>query len=122
MKKYKISSRYLDKCIRRIEYGCCNNPTQAFTGESLAEFCSNPKNIQALRLLEAADEIRTASADGGTRPGAVWLESKGILHSYTKSEKRKSAIKGFIAGAASTAIATVIFPYLFDLLMRLIMP
>ena len=116
MKKYKISSRYLDKCIRTIEDNCYNTPLQAFTGNPLAEFYSKPKNVQALRLLEAAHEITTTTPDGAMHPAIVWLDDKGVLHFYTKREKRLSVIKGFIAGVVSTVISTVLFPYLFNLL------
>ena len=116
MKKYKISSHYLDKCISTIEDNCYNTPLQAFTGDALAEFCRKPKNVQALRLLEAAHEIIATTPDGAPHPAIVRLDDKGILHFYTKREKRISAIKGFIAGIVSTIISTVLFPYLFNLL------
>lgn len=122
MKKYKISSRYLDKCIRIIEDNCYNTPLQAFTGNALAEFCSKPKNVQALRLLEAAHEITATTPDGAPHPAVVWLDDKGVLHFYTKREKRISAIKGFIAGVVSTIISTTLFPYLFHLLISPLTP
>ncbi len=116
MKKYKISSRYLDKCISTIENNCYSTSLQVFTGNALSEFCSKPKNVQALRLLEAAHEITTTTPDGAMHPAIVRLDDKGVLHFYTKREKRLSAIKGFIAGVVSTVISTVLFPYLFNLL------
>lgn len=122
MKKYKISPRYLDKCISTIEDNCYNTPLRAFTGDALAEFCSKPKNVQALRLLEAAHEITATTPDGAPHPAIVRLDDKGVLHSYTKREKRISAIKGFIAGVISTIISTALFPYLFNLLVSLPTP
>lgn len=116
MKKYKISSRYLDKCIGIIESNCYSHPSEAFTGDTLEQFCSKPKNIQAIRLLQAAHEIRTFIPNNAKLPSAIWLEDKGILHSYAKIEKRKSAIKGFIAGVMTTVISTTILPYLFNLI------
>ena len=116
MKKYKISSRYLDKCISTIENNCYSTSLQVFTGNALSEFCSKPKIVQALRLLEAAHEITTTTPDGAMHPAIVRLDDKGVLHFYTKREKRLSAIKGFIAGVVSTVISTVLFPYLFNLL------
>lgn len=122
MKKIKITSHYLDYCIEVIEENCYSNHSQCFTGTALLEFCSKPKNIKALRLLEAAHEIRTLTPDGGVCPAAVWLEDNGILHSYAKREKRISAIKGFIAGIISTVISTSLFPYLLSLLFSRLAP
>lgn len=122
MKKYIITPRYLDKCISTIEDNCYGGFSRAFTGSALSEFCGKPKNIQALRILEATHEIRTSTPNGSDCPAAVWLEDKGILHSYTKREKRKSAIKGFIAGIVSTVISSVLFPYLFTLLISRLAP
>ncbi|MBD5456328.1 MAG: hypothetical protein HDR23_07630 [Lachnospiraceae bacterium] len=116
MKRYKVSSRYLDKCISTIELNCYNHPSGAFTGDALKQFCSKPKNIQAIRLLEATHEIKTFIPNNSVTPEIIWLNDKGILHSYEKTEKRMSAIKGFIAGVMTTLISTTILPYLFNLL------
>lgn len=115
MKRYLITSHYLDKCIRTIEEHCYSS-SGFFAGDALDQFCSNPKNLQALRLLEAADEIRTDAADGCSRPYIIWLEKKGALHLYTSRQKRIAATKGFIGGIISTIIASNLFPYLLSIL------
>lgn len=113
MKKYLVTSIYLDRCIKTIEKNCFTNPNGAFTGKALSEFCSNPKKLYALHLLEASGEIRMAITDRSEIPSVVWLESKGMLHSYTKWGKIVSAVLGFIAGVLSTTV----IPYVFQLML-----
>lgn len=111
-----IPSHYLNKCVRIIEENCYRSPSSVFAGNTLAEFCSRPKNLEALRLLNASGEIQTDMSDGTERPYLVWLTDKGALHRYTVREKRISAIKGFIAGILSTIISTQLVPYLISFL------
>ena len=118
MKKYFITSIYLDRCIKTIEQHCFMNPNSSFHGEALSAFCSKPKNLYALHLLAASGEIRMDISDRSEIPSVVWLENKGMLHSYTKWQKIKSAILGFIAGVFSTTV----IPYLFQLLVNTLSP
>lgn len=113
MKKYHVSSGYIDRTIKTIETNCFLNADCAFSGAELLRFCTKPKNLYALHLLEASGEIRMLKSDASEYPYAVFLENKGLLHSYTKWEKTASTIKGFIAGVVSTTI----IPYLFQLLV-----
>lgn len=112
----KLSSRFIDKCMKTIENNC-NNPQNVFIGKELSSFCSNPRNLKALSILEAHGEVRSAKADGSQVPCAVYLESKGVLHFYVKREKMVSGIKGFILGVLSAFIANTLLPYLFNLLL-----
>lgn len=112
MKKYKITERYLDKCMEIITEHCFSNPQQAFFGEELQKFCSDSKNIYALHYLASMDELRLVLTDESTIPTVVYLEKKGILHSYVRREKRYSAIKGFIVGVVATIFTGLILPIL----------
>lgn len=107
MKKYKLSSSYIDRTMNKIEYHCLSDMNETFCGPELSKFCSKPKNVYAIRLLEASGEIRTIKADNSEIPSAIFLENKGVLHSYTKAEKIKSSINGFFVGLFSGIIATV---------------
>jgi len=111
-----VSSRYLNKCVRIIEENCSTNPSGVFSGDALSDFCSHPKNLEALHLLDASGEIQTDASDGGEQPYLVRLTNKGALHRYTAREKRLAAVKGFIAGILSTVISTQLIPYLISLL------
>lgn len=113
MKKYFVTSIYLDRCIKTIEQNCFTNPNGAFMGEELSKFCSTPKKLYALHLLEASGEIRMTISDSSEIPSIVWLENKGMLHSYTKWVKIVSAVFGFIAGVLSTTV----IPYVFQLML-----
>lgn len=113
MKKHLVTSIYLDRCIKTIEQNCFTNPSGAFVGESLSEFCSNCKKLYALHLLEASGEIRMLISSNSEIPSVVWLENKGMLHSYTKWAKIISAVFGFIAGV----ISTTVIPYVFQLIL-----
>lgn len=106
MRTYRASNYRMNKCIRIIEDYCEQNNCTSFYGKELEQLCSNRKNLLALRSLEAAEEIRTSTMDGSRIPSVIWLENKGILHFYTRYEKRKSSVLGFIAGVASTLICT----------------
>jgi hypothetical protein len=113
MKKYHVSSGYIDRAIKIIEVNCFSNMDGSFCGAELQKFCKNPKNLYTLNLLEASGEIRMAKTNNSEMPYAVWLENKGMLHAYTKWEKRIASIKGFLAGVLSTTI----IPYIFELLV-----
>lgn len=114
MKKYRTSSIYLDKCMRTIEQNCLMNPTGSFHGADLLDFCSKPKNVYALHLLAASGDIKMLISDNTDIPSAVWLESKGLLRSYTKAEKIKCSIFGFIAGICSTTVIPYFIQYFFN--------
>ena len=120
MRKYHISSRYLDKCIRIIENNCYSSSSECFSGESLQNFCNKPKNLYALKLLEALGEVYLYKADGASVPYTIRLENSGVLHTYNIREKRKSAIKGFVAGVLSALLSTYVLPYVFSQLIALI--
>ena len=110
MKKYKLSNRYLDKCMGEIEHNCLLYGH--FSGLELNKFCQNPKHLYAIHLLDASGDIRMVKPDNSEIPTVIFLESKGLLRSYTKYEKTVSSIKGFIVGA----ISTTVIPYLFEIL------
>ena len=110
MKKYYVSSGYIDRLIKKIEIGCFSNPTGTLSGVELLKLCLKPKNLYALHLLEASGEIRMSKTNNSEIPNAVWLENKGMLHSYTKWEKFKSGFWGFVIGVFSTTIV----PYAFQ--------
>lgn len=120
MKKYHVSSGYTDRLINKIEIGCFSNPNGTFCGSELSKLCLKPKNLYALHLLEASGEIRMSIPNNSEIPCAIWLENKGMLHSYTKYQSSISAIKGFlsgvVAGVLTTIIAEVVLFYLIPLL------
>lgn len=122
MKKYHVSSGYIDRTIKTIETNCFLNADCAFSGAELLRFCTKPKNLYALHLLEASGEIRMLKSDASEYPYAVFLENKGLLHSYTKWKKCVSGIKGFIAGLLSGILVTVgsqlLFGFISTLLLR----
>lgn len=110
MKKYKISTRYLDKCISEIECNCLLYGS--FNGIELLKFCENQKRLYAAHLLEASGDIRMVKPDNSDIPSVIFLENKGLLRSYTKYEKSVSSVKGFIVGV----ISTTVIPYLFNMI------
>ena len=112
MKIHKIHPHYLDKCMFIITEHCFNNPQQAFYGEELQKFCTNPQNVYALHHLASMDELRLVIPDNSTIPSTVFLEKKGILHSYVRREKRYSAVNGFITGVLATIFTGLILPIL----------
>lgn len=117
MKKYRLTEAYLDKCVSIIEQSCFDNFNNAFTGDSLAKFCSDPKHLYALHVLAASGEVRLSSCDNFDIPAVVWLENKGMLRSYTKHKKLIAGIKGFLLGIATAFITNTLLPYLFNILL-----
>ena len=113
MKLHKIHPHYLDKCMAIITEHCFSNPQQAFYGEELQQFCYKSKNVYALHHLASRDELRLVIPNNSNIPTAVFLEKKGVLHSYVRRESRSSAIKGFVIGV----ISTTVIPYLFNQLV-----
>ena len=105
MKKYKLSNRYLDKCMGEIEHNCLLYGH--FSGLELNKFCQNPKHLYAIYLLDASGDIRMVKPDNSEFPTVIFLENKGFLRSYTNREKLVSSVKGFIAGVISGVLVTV---------------
>lgn len=118
MKKYNISLHYLDKYMSIIQDNCINH--SSFHGKELSTFCSEPKNLQAIHILEAKGEVRCVTPDNSDEPVAIWLEKEGTLHFFIKHEKRLSAIKGFLIGCLTGIISSVIFSVVFHMVNILI--
>ena len=105
MKKYKLSNRYLDKCMGEIEHNCLLYGH--FSGLELNKFCQNPKHLYAIHILDASGDIRMVKPDNSESPTIIFLENKGFLRSYTQREKLFSAVGGYIAGVISGILVTV---------------
>lgn len=110
MKTRSISTHQVEKTMKIIYDNCTNSNSGAFTGKALASFCSDSKNLQAIQILEATNEIRCSYVDGSNIPLIIWLEDNGILHFFNKDEKRKAAIKGFILGCVTGIFSSVVLP------------
>lgn len=108
MNKHKISKRQLLRCLQTVQDHC--EASDVWSGDTFAEYCSNPHNIELLKTLKAMNAVQMVTIENGNvnlpvyafpldNAGSVWLEN---------SEKWKDRILGYVFGFVSAALIEIL--------------
>lgn len=98
----------MHRCLSKIEKLCFQSDTGVITGDDIAKLCSSPKNLKAIKALEASQYVSLIWIDNHNLPVGIREGEKTTLYALERSEIWLNRFLGFIAGILTSVLADYI--------------